>query len=375
MWRVIPGLRRLFERNAERAETEKVGRFEPSPPRAPAPGEVPPLPELPPLTGPRRPRGTRFMPSKAGPDQPPILPGKAEDPGASSHPAAGPASGGFDIYTEHFGLNSRPFALVPDPDFLFWSPAHKRAYTMLEYGVLTHSPITLITGAVGAGKTTLLYQLLRSLPPEVRVGLISNPSGSRAELLRWVLMALDQPAAPDETYVDLFSRFQAHLIDEYAHGRRVVLIFDEAQNFGREALEELRMFTNINSGKDELLQLVLVGQPELREIVGRPDMIQFAQRVASNFHLSEMDLPTVKAYIAHRLKVAGRTRSIFNPQAVELIHSATGGIPRLVNQLCDLALVYAFTTGSKTVTRKMVQQVLDDGALFAVNALVSKGDM
>jgi general secretion pathway protein A len=293
---------------------------------------------------------------------------------AGRRQASGAAPAGFSIYTEHFGFNLRPFALVPDPDFLFWSPAHKRAYAMLEYGVLTHAPITLITGAVGAGKTTLLHQLLRSLPPGVQVGLISNPSGSRAELLRWVLMALSQPAAPDETYVDLFSRFQDHLIAEYGQGRRVVLIFDEAQNLGREALEELRMFTNINSGKDELLQLVLVGQPELREMVARPDMRQFAQRVASSFHLAEMDLPTVRAYVAHRLKVAGRTGGIFTPQAVELVHSATGGVPRLVNQLCDLALLYAFTKESPTVNRKMVQQVLDDGALFAVDALVSKGD-
>jgi general secretion pathway protein A len=303
MWRVIPGQRRLFDRSAELAETEENARAEPSPPRPPAAGKVPPAPVLPPLSVPRRRRGV--MPFGGVTDLP-------AGPPVVSSPASGWASGGFDLYTQHFGLTARPFALVPDPDFLFWSPAHRRAYAMLEYGVLTHSPITLITGEVGAGKTTLLHQLLRSLPPEVRVGLISNPSGSRAELLRWVLMALDLPAAPDETYVDLFSRFQAHLINEYAKGRRVVLIFDEAQNLGREALEELRMFTNINSGKDELLQLVLVGQPELREIVRRPDMRQFAQRVASNFHLSEMDLPTVRAYIAHRLNIAGRTRRIFS---------------------------------------------------------------
>jgi type II secretory pathway predicted ATPase ExeA len=286
-----------------------------------------------------------------------------------------PASASPELYTEHFGLFMRPFALAPDPDFLFWPPAHKRAYAMLEYGVMTHSPITLITGDVGAGKTTLLLHLLHSLGPDVRVGLISNPNGSRAELLRWVLMSLDQPAGLDDSYVDLFSRFQAFLIDEYAAGRRVVLIFDEAQNLSREALEELRMFTNINSGKDELLQLVLVGQPELRDIVTQPNMRQFAQRVASNFHLTAMDRATVHAYVAHRMKIAGRARRVFSEAALDLVFDKTGGVPRLVNQLCDLSLVYAFTKGRKLVGEETVQQVLDDGVFFAVNVPGIKGDM
>ncbi|RYE45037.1 MAG: DUF2075 domain-containing protein, partial [Hyphomicrobiales bacterium] len=166
-----------------------------------------------------------------------------------------------EIYTEHFGLAARPFALTPDPDFLYWPQSHQRAYTMLEYGVRANAPITLITGEVGAGKTTLLLHLVRSLGSEMTVGLISNPHGSRAELLRWVLHALEQPAELDESYVDLFSRFQGFLLSEYAAGRSVVLIFDEAQNLTAEALEELRMFININSGKDEVLQLVLIGQP------------------------------------------------------------------------------------------------------------------
>jgi type II secretory pathway predicted ATPase ExeA len=273
-----------------------------------------------------------------------------------------------DIYNAYFGLTTRPFALAPDPEFLFWPPAHRRAYAMLEYGVMTHSPITLITGEVGAGKTTLLLHLVRSLGPDVRVGLISNPNGARAELLRWVLMALDQPAALEESYVDLFARFQAFLIDEYANRRRVILIFDEAQNLSREALEELRMFTNINSGKDELLQLVLVGQPELRDVISQPNMRQFAQRVASNFHLTAMDRATVHAYVAHRMQVAGRPRRVFGKAAVDLIHDRTGGVPRLVNQLCDLSLVYAFTRGRKLVSVETVQQVLDDGVFFAVNS-------
>ena len=270
----------------------------------------------------------------------------------------------LDIYTDFFGLSERPFSLVPDPDFLFWSEAHQRAYSMLEYGIVTRAPITLITGEVGAGKTTILHHLLRSVGEEVQIGLVSNAHGDRGELLRWVLLALNQEARAEETYVDLFGRFQSYLIDEYARGRRVILIFDEAQNLSRESLEELRMFTNINSNKDELLQLVLVGQPELRDLIRQPNLRQFAQRVSSAFHLTAMDQRTVRRYISHRLKVAGAENELFHLSARDLVHEVTGGVPRLVNQLCDLAMVYAFTKGNKTVSRLTVQQVLEDGTFF-----------
>ncbi len=273
-------------------------------------------------------------------------------------------SSALDIYTAHFGLKERPFSLVPDPDFLFWSGGHQRAYAMLEYGILTRAPITLITGEVGAGKTTLLQHLLRSVTDDVRIGLVANVQGGRGELLHWVLMALGQTAPPGASYVELFSQFQAFLISEYALGNRVVLIFDEAQNMSRENLEELRMFTNINTGKDELLQLVLVGQPELRDMVRRPDLTQFAQRVSASFHLSAMDAWTVRHYISHRLKVAGAETEIFSPSAKILVHEVTRGVPRLVNQLCDLAMVYAYSKERLKVSHLTVQQVLDDGVFF-----------
>ena len=268
------------------------------------------------------------------------------------------------LYERHFGLTARPFALAPDPDTLFWTPAHRRAFAMLEYGIMTHAPITLITGEVGSGKTTLLHHLLRSIENTVRIGLISNPNGSRAELLRWVLLSLGEPAAAEETYVDLFARFQDFLIAEYSKGRRVVLIFDEAQNLDEPALEGLRMLTNMNAGKDEVLQLVLVGQPELRTIILRPDLTQFAQRVASSFHLFAMNPATVREYIRHRLIVAGASQDIFSAPAIKAVHLATGGVPRLVNQLCDLAMVYAFSKGQKRVLTRTVQQVLKDGVFF-----------
>jgi general secretion pathway protein A len=264
------------------------------------------------------------------------------------------------IYNERFGLRERPFTLLPDPDFLFWSENHSRAYAMLEYGMLTHSPITVITGEIGAGKTTLIRYLLRSLPEDFTVGLISNAQGNRGELLHWVLMALGAPAPTDATYVQLFAQFQNYLIEEYAAGRRTMLIFDEAQNLSIETLEELRMFSNINADKDELIQLVLVGQPELRDMIRQPRLEQFTQRVAADYHLPAMSADAVAAYINHRLGVAGAEREIFTPAACECVHLATRGVPRLVNQICDYALVYAFTDGLDRVDAGVIEQVVSD---------------
>lgn len=270
----------------------------------------------------------------------------------------------IDLYTAHFGLTARPFSLVPDPDFLFWSDTHARAFSMLEYGILTRSPITLITGEVGTGKTTLIHQLMNTHRSDVTIGLVANAHGDRGELLRWVLLALGKPVDHGAHYVDMFGQFQNYLVTEYAAGRRVVLIFDEAQNLTRDVLEELRMFTNINSGKDELLQLIIVGQPELRDIVLRADLTQFAQRVAASFHLPEMGAAGVAAYIDHRLKVAGREDAIFSDDAIAEVYEATRGVPRLINQLCDLSLVYAFTMDRQDVDAGIVGQVLKDGVFF-----------
>ncbi len=270
----------------------------------------------------------------------------------------------ISFYTDHFGLIERPFSLVPDPAFLFWGPAHRAAFSMLEYGLMTRAPITLLTGEVGAGKTTLLHHLLGSLKDDLVVGMVANAQGDRGDILRWVMLALDQPSEPSESYVDLFSRFQAFLIDRYGKGLRVILIFDEAQNLTREALEELRMFTNINSGKDELVQLILVGQPELRDTILAPGLTQFAQRVSASFHLRAMDRDGVAEYVRYRLEIAGTTDVIFSDDAIRLVHAATGGVPRQVNKLCDMAMVYAFSADTTQVGIDTIQQILKDGVLI-----------
>lgn len=274
----------------------------------------------------------------------------------------------MDIYTSHFGLSERPFTLVPNPDFLYWSPSHRKAAAILEYGIVTRAPITLITGEVGSGKTTLLRNLLRSVEDEVgeiKVGLISNPIGGRDELFRWVLMALEEDVPEDVGYVDLHRRLESYLIRQYAEGRRVILIFDEAQNLDHASLELIRMLTNINSDEDELLQLVLVGQPELRQTILKPELKQFAQRITASFFLPALPPTAVADYIRHRLSVAGAEEQIFTEESISLIHAATGGTPRLVNQLCDFAMLYAYEEGSQSIPRNIVEAVINDGLFFA----------
>ena len=229
---------------------------------------------------------------------------------------------------------------------------------------MTHAPLTVVTGEVGAGKTTLIQALLRQIDPDMRVGLVSNARGDRGDLLRWVLNALDVTPPPGHDYVTLFQAFQDFVVAQYAGGHRVVLIFDEAQNLGAEMLEELRMLTNINSGSDDLLQLVLLGQPELREIITRPELRQFAQRVTATFHLKSMDGATTADYVAHRLRRAGGTGTEIEPAAVARIHAESEGVPRMVNKICDLGLVYAMAAGRQTVGADLVAEIIDDGLVL-----------
>ncbi|MFV0473754.1 MAG: ExeA family protein [Pikeienuella sp.] len=263
------------------------------------------------------------------------------------------------MYESFYGLNQRPFLTLPDPDFLYWSDSHMMAFTMLRYGVMTRAPITVITGDVGAGKTTLLRKLLREIPEDVTTALISNMQDGRGELLHWVMMALDQPVDANEPYVALFKRFQDFVIDAYARNRRVLLIFDEAQNMGAKSLEELRMLSNINSEKDELLQLILVGQPELRELITRPELRQFSQRISSDFNLGPLSKPETAKYIHRRMEIAGGAAGIFPDRTCEMVHEATGGVPRLVNILCDFSLLYGFSADSKVIDEELLREFLE----------------
>lgn len=271
-------------------------------------------------------------------------------------------------YLDHFGLRERPFALTPDPAFLVWSPEHRGAHAMLDYGLSARAPITLLTGEIGAGKTTLIHHLIDTLAPEITVGLISNARPGVNDILRRVGAALGVTTVPGADSADQFAAIQDFLLTEHRAGRRVLLIIDEAQNLTRDALEDLRMLTNINAGRDEVLQLLLAGQPELRAMVRRPDLVQFAQRVAASYHLPKLDLAAAADYIATRLRIAGGQPGVFSRQAAAAVHAASGGTPRLMNQLCDLALTYAYAQKQPMVTRATVEQVLGDGVFFGIAA-------
>ena len=271
----------------------------------------------------------------------------------------------LSYYLDHFGLKERPFSLTPDPEFLFWSPEHRGALAMLEYGLSTRAPITLLTGEIGAGKTTLMHHFIGTLDEDVTVGLISNPRPGVNDILRRVCAALGLKGAGGDDSAEQFGLVQDFLLEEHRQHRSVLMIIDEAQNLTREALEDLRMLTNINAGKEEVLQLLLVGQPELRDMVRRPDLVQFAQRIAASYHIPRLGAEGVAGYIAARLRAAGGSPAIFSRQAAGLIHHATGGTPRLINQLCDLSLTYAFAEGAQVVKRATVASVLRDGVFFA----------
>jgi type II secretory pathway predicted ATPase ExeA len=262
------------------------------------------------------------------------------------------------MYEAFYKFSARPFNTSPDPQFLYWADSHSMAFTMLRYGLMAQSSISVLTGEIGSGKTTLLRQLLREIPADLEVGLVSNMQAGRGELLHWAMMALGQPVEA-QSYVQIFKQFQDHVIKSYAQGRRVVLVFDEAQNLDVATLEELRMLSNINADENDLLQLILVGQPQLRELLGRPELEQFSQRISADFHLKTLNRVETEAYITHRIAVAGGTWRIFPPRTCVLIHAATRGVPRLVNILCDLCLVYGFAAEERVIGEDLLIEFLE----------------
>jgi type II secretory pathway predicted ATPase ExeA len=269
------------------------------------------------------------------------------------------------MYEGYYGLSSKPFSIVPDPRFIYWAGPHSMAFAMLEYGIINHAGFTVITGEIGSGKTTLLRYLLGQLPGDINIGMVSNTQGDRGDLLQWILMSFNQDFE-GASYVGLFRRLETFLAENHRQGHRNVLVIDEAQNLGTNALEELRMLSNANTHDRELLQIVLSGQPELKTLLCRPELAQFAQRVSSDFHLGLLSRVEVPRYIGHRLSVGGAQRQLFSEDAVALIAYATRGTPRLINILCDTALMYGFAMEAEIVTAEVVERVLDDKRAFGV---------
>jgi type II secretory pathway predicted ATPase ExeA len=263
------------------------------------------------------------------------------------------------MYEKFYGFRERPFSLTPDPDFMFLARYHRAGLTMLEYSMLNHTPVSLITGEIGCGKTTLIRYLLERLEQNVTVGLISNTNRSFGKLMQWVCLAFGlQFRGKDDA--ELYDDFTTFLIKEYAAGRHVVLIVDEAQNLSRDLLEELRVLSNINADKHTVLQIILVGQPELRDTVRLPELKQLAQRIGVDQHIYPLDSREAKQYIWHRLRVAGGRVNTFRTAALDLIVAATGGVPRLINQLCDAALTYGYADRKQMIDWQIVQSAIED---------------
>jgi general secretion pathway protein A len=268
------------------------------------------------------------------------------------------------MYEAFYGLKEKPFSILPDPDLIYWGRMHSMAFTMLEFGVMNNAGFTVITGEIGSGKTTLVRHLLKMLNPNITTGLISNSPQGREEMLQWTLMALGQPF--EGNYPKLFKQLQDFLYGQFATSRRTILIIDEAQNLEPEALEHLRMLSNINADKYQILQLILVGQPQLRDLLLEPRLHQFAQRISSDFHLKPLDEQDVAKYIDFRLQAVGSKNPLFSQQACLLIAWASGGIPRMINILCDTSLVYGFASGQKTISQAIVKEVIADKQQFSI---------
>jgi type II secretory pathway predicted ATPase ExeA len=278
------------------------------------------------------------------------------------------------MYEAYYGLREKPFSIVPDPNLIYWGRAHRLAFSMLEFGVMNNAQFTVITGEVGSGKTTLVRHLLRGFNPRItNVGLISNTPSGRDELLQWIMMSLQLSHAG--SIPTLLKRFEDFLHNQRAQARRTILIVDEAQNLGDEALEGLRMLSNINVDKQQFLQSILVGQPQLKEKLSKPELLQFAQRVSSDFHLRALGADEVGDYIGFRLAAAGAREHLFSNEACQVIAEVSHGIPRMINILCDMGLVYGYAAGADIITRKLMNEVIEDKrkyGIFAVNGQMVK---
>jgi general secretion pathway protein A len=248
------------------------------------------------------------------------------------------------MYLSHFGLRELPFSIAPDPRFLFMSARHREALAHLVYGVGEHGGFVQLTGEVGTGKTSVCRCLLEQLPPNVNLALVLNPRVSPIELLATLCDELRIPYPAGKTSSkDLVDRLHRHLLEAHAAVRRTVLIIDEAQNLSPDVLEEVRLLTNLETTRQKLLQVILIGQPELTPILDQPKLRQLAQRITARYHLEPLSRAETRAYVRHRLAVAGRGRPLFTEMAFRVLHRRSRGIPRLINSVADRALLGAYT--------------------------------
>ncbi|MCS6946174.1 MAG: AAA family ATPase, partial [Steroidobacteraceae bacterium] len=261
------------------------------------------------------------------------------------------------MYQSFFGLNEKPFAITPDPRYLFLSERHAEALAHLLYGINEAGGFVQLTGEVGTGKTTIIRSLLARAPNNAEIALILNPRITGLEFLLTICEELgigvpDSAVGSGKELVDILNRY---LLRAHGAGRRVVLIVDEAQNLAPEVLEQVRLLTNLETESQKLLQIILIGQPELRELLARPELRQLAQRMTARYHLDPLSSSETAAYVRHRLRVAGGTRELFTSGALAELHRLAGGIPRLINIIADRALLGAYTREQQKVGAKLVR--------------------
>lgn len=269
------------------------------------------------------------------------------------------------MYERFYGLKGKPFQLAPNPRYLYFSKKHQSALTYLEYGLLEGSEFVLLTGEIGAGKTTLIRHMLNRIEQEVEVAVITNTNVDSVELLSLVLHEFGDQQSYATKAKSLEAIFQ-HLIRRFAAGKRVLLVIDEAQNLSLQALEEVRMLSNLQTDDQILLQIMLVGQPDLRNRLKSPQLTQLAQRIPVHYHLGALEFDEIGEYIGFRLEMAGGPADIFLAETFAPIYQASRGIPRIINILCDTALVYGYADSVERIGNEVIAQVIRDKGDFGL---------
>jgi len=260
------------------------------------------------------------------------------------------------MYLKHFNLTERPFSITPDPRFLYMSARHKEALAHLLYGLGEGGGFVQLTGEVGTGKTTICRCLLEQVPENVDLAMVLNPKVTAIELIATICDELGIEYPPEHSIKTLTDALNEHLLKAYERGRRTVLIIDEAQNLSADVLEQVRLLTNLETSTQKLLQIVLIGQPELRSLLASEEMRQLSQRITARYHLEPIFRDEADAYIKHRLQICGSSRSIFSRRAIDRIQKLSGGIPRLINVLCDRAMLGAYVEGKTRVDTKVLKK-------------------
>lgn len=265
------------------------------------------------------------------------------------------------MYEKFYGFKEKPFNIAPDPDYLFLSRKHRNAISSLEYGLMDESGFILFTGEIGTGKTTILHYMLKKMPEDFNVAVVFNTNVNAEQLLNIILQEFGLNVRKDDK-AGAIKDLKGYLRKVRSDNRRPLLIVDEAQSLAFEALEEIRQLSNLLDGNKSLLQIMLVGQPELNAKLSAPSMTSLNQRIAVNYHLQPFNREETGQYVAHRLKKAGGPKGIFSEAAIDIIHRTTGGTPRSINIMCNAALVYGFADDLPTIDVPVLEELLADNA-------------